>query len=295
MFSNKGQEDLHEQVKQILGVELASFDAKYLGLPTPSGRMKGDRFQPMKERLGKRLKDYTEKNMSLGAKEILIKAVAQAIPTYIMSVFKLPLGLCNDLTSIIREFWWGVENVKRKTVWTSWKHLTQKKCCGGLGFKDLRLFNQALLARQAWRLVQFPESLCAKLLKARYCPRGNIVDTAFCTNSSPTWQSILHGLELLKKGIIWRIGNGSQVRIWRDPWIPRDYSLKVTTRRGRCRMKWVSELLDISGQHWDYDRLIDIFNPADVDATAKIKLPARLSEDFVAWHMASSRSGVPII
>jgi hypothetical protein len=45
----------------------------------------------LKEKLGKRLKDYTEKNMSAAAKEILIKAVAQAIPTYTMIVFKLPL------------------------------------------------------------------------------------------------------------------------------------------------------------------------------------------------------------
>jgi hypothetical protein len=49
--------------------------------------MKGNRFQPLKERMGKRLKDYTEKNISPAAKEVLIKSVAQALPTYIMSVF----------------------------------------------------------------------------------------------------------------------------------------------------------------------------------------------------------------
>ena len=99
------------------------FDAKYLGLLMPIGRLKGDRFQHLKERLSKRLRDYTEKNMSIAAKEILIKAVAQALPTYGMSVFKLPLGLCDDLTSIIRDFWWGVENGKRKTAWIAWEEL----------------------------------------------------------------------------------------------------------------------------------------------------------------------------
>ena len=214
--------EIQEQARHILQIDRSVFDAKYLGLPTPIGRLKGDRFQHLKERLSKRLRDYTEKNMSIAAKEILIKAVAQALPTYSMSVFKLPLGLCDDLTSIIRDFWWGVENGKRKTAWIAWEELVLKKCCGGMGFKDLRLFNQALLARQAWRLIQFPDSLCARLLKAKYFPRCNLVDTAFCSNASSTWQAVMYGLELLKQGIIWRVGDGSQIRIWRDPWIPRE-------------------------------------------------------------------------
>jgi hypothetical protein len=89
--------------------------------------MKGARFQYLKERLSKRLKDYTEKNMSIAAKEVLIKAVAQALPTYIMSVFELPLGFCDDLTSVIREFWRGVENGKRKMAWFAWEEMLLKK------------------------------------------------------------------------------------------------------------------------------------------------------------------------
>ena len=71
--------------------------------------------------------------MSIAAKVVIIKAVAQALPTYVMSIFKLPLGLCDDLTSIIREFWWGVENGKRKTAWIAWDEMLMKKCCGGMG------------------------------------------------------------------------------------------------------------------------------------------------------------------
>ena len=111
------------------------------------------------------------------------------------------------------------------------------------------------------------------------------MDTAFCSNVPPTWQAIMHGLELMKQGIIWRVGNGRQIRIWRDPWIPRELSLRVTTRQGRCRLRWVSELLDIDGRGWDFDKLIQIFNPPDAEEIAKIKIPCRLPEDFIAWHL----------
>lgn len=99
----KGDEPTDQQVlvKNLLGVQSTAFEAKYLGLPTPAGRMKGERFQPLKERLTKRMNDFTEKYMSAAAKDVLIKAVAQALPTYIMSVFKLPLLLCDNVTSII--------------------------------------------------------------------------------------------------------------------------------------------------------------------------------------------------
>jgi hypothetical protein len=105
--------------------------------------------------------------MLMGAKEVLTKLVAQAIPTYTMGVFKLPLSTCDEMTQIIRRFWWGEENGQRKVHWMAWDKLLMPKGKGGIGFRDMKLFNQALLARQAWRLIQFPKSLCARILKAK--------------------------------------------------------------------------------------------------------------------------------
>jgi hypothetical protein len=68
-----------DRVKEVLNLENIALEEKYLGLPTPKGRMKKDKFVSLKERLTKRFTNWVERNMSLGAKELLIKLVAQAI------------------------------------------------------------------------------------------------------------------------------------------------------------------------------------------------------------------------
>jgi hypothetical protein len=175
----------------------------------------------------------------MGAKEVLIKSVTQAIPTYVMSVFKLSASMCEELTQFIRYFWWGEDGGQRKVHWVAWEKLLLPKRRGGMGFRDMRMFNQALLARQPWRLIQFPDCLCAQLLKAKYYPKGELVDTVFPGDASPTWKSIMHGLKPVKKGIIWRVGSGSKIQVWRDPWIPRPPSWKISLKKGRSRIRWV--------------------------------------------------------
>jgi hypothetical protein len=127
-----------------------------------------------------------EKNMSMATKDILIKSVAHAILTYIMGVFKLPVSMCDKLTLLIGKFWWGEDNGQRKVHWVAWDKMLIPKVKGGMGFRDMRLFNKALIARQAWRLIQFPGSLCARLLKAKYYPNGELVDSVFTGMASRT-------------------------------------------------------------------------------------------------------------
>jgi hypothetical protein len=131
-----------------------------------------------------------------GAKETLIKSVIQALLAHVMGVFKLSAGFCNNYEKLIRDFWWGDDKEKRKVHWTAW--VTKPKGNGGMGFRDMALFSQALLTRLAWRLIQSPNSLYAIVLKARYFPHVNILDTVFSSDPSLVWNGVQRGLELLK-------------------------------------------------------------------------------------------------
>ena len=122
-FSRNTPSAIQEEIKQRFGTQVIKQHEKYLGLPSLVEKNKKNTFNEIKEKIRKKLVGWKEKMLSKAGKEILIKAVAQAIPTYTMSCFKLPDVLCDELTSMIRNFWWGQKEDERKIAWLSWEKM----------------------------------------------------------------------------------------------------------------------------------------------------------------------------
>jgi hypothetical protein len=104
LFSAGCNEVIQAEVRGVLNAMKPEFEDKYLGLPTPEGRMTRGKLEVLQAKLVKRLMMWGD--LSQGGKEILIKAVAQALPTFIMGVFKLPFSLCDELTVTSRIMEW---------------------------------------------------------------------------------------------------------------------------------------------------------------------------------------------
>ena len=98
-----------------------------------------------------------------------------------------------------------------------------------MGFKDLALFNDALLANQAWRLLQNKNSLLYRVFKPKFFPNCSFIEASNAQASSYAWGSILKGREVLKKGMRWRVGDGSSISIWSDPWLPSTFLLFISS------------------------------------------------------------------
>ena len=166
-FSPNIDHHVQQEIKNMLGVGATINYEKYLELPSFMGRAKKQSFNYIRERIWHKMQGWKECLLSQGRREVLIKAVLQAMPTYIMACFKLPKSLCKDIESLIRKFWWGYKGEGRKTHWMAWKKLCKPKCQGGLGFKDIENFNLAILGKQVWRLLHNKDSLFYKHYKTR--------------------------------------------------------------------------------------------------------------------------------
>ena len=106
-FSKSTMEATKQEIMVALGLQEIEHFEKYLGLPSLVGRRKKEGFNFIKEKVWKKLQGWEGKLLSQAGREVLIKAVIQAIPTYAMGCFKLPLGLCHEIESMIKKFWWG--------------------------------------------------------------------------------------------------------------------------------------------------------------------------------------------
>lgn len=147
-FSTNVQQEERNQLCSRLQMEEAGEDCKYLGLPNMMKKSKAATLGFLKEKVKNRMFSWDGKWFSQGGKEVLVKAVAQCLPNYAMSCFLIPNEIICDIERSITRFWWGSgAEEKRKIHWMSWSRLSKHKSAGGMGFRDFKDFNLALLGK----------------------------------------------------------------------------------------------------------------------------------------------------
>ncbi|XP_039165786.1 uncharacterized protein LOC120292010 [Eucalyptus grandis] len=170
VFSGNCPEALKHNLATQLRVPILQKTGKYLGIPTEWGHSKKELFAWILARVNAKLAGWKEKLLTKAGKEVLIKSVVQSIPTYAMSIFKLPVSICRAIEQRIASFWWQNGDAKRGMHWKRWEVLKTRKDEGGLGFKDLLTFNRAMLGKQVWRLATSPSALWSKVMKGFISP-----------------------------------------------------------------------------------------------------------------------------
>lgn len=218
-FSTKTPGDAKRRVREQFQILNEGGVGKYLGLPEHFGRKKRDIFAALVDRIRQRSHSWTSKFLSGAGKLILLKSVLAAMPTYSMSCFKLPLSLCKQIQSILTRFWWDLSPEIKKMCWVSWEKLSKPKNVGGLGFREIAQFNDAMLAKLSWRILKEPTSLLSRILTGKYCTTSSFLETKAPSNASHGWRGILIGRDLLSKGLGWVIGSDCDVPLWNEPWL----------------------------------------------------------------------------
>ncbi|EOY30823.1 Ribonuclease H-like superfamily protein [Theobroma cacao] len=202
---------------------------------------------PFPQRKGcKRISNWKNKMLSAAGREILIKSVAQAIPAFCMNCFKILNSLCHDIDSVIAQFWWSGNNMTQKIHWKNWKSMCVSKFLDGMGFRDTKSFNLAMLAKQGWKLQLQVPTLAYKVLKERYFHTTDFLNALIGTNPSYLWRSIRESQQL--------------IRIWR-----------------------VSELIDQRTMTWNDVKITEIFPTYERELILSIPLSYRHPNDKQVW------------
>ncbi|KAK9998230.1 hypothetical protein SO802_017833 [Lithocarpus litseifolius] len=153
-----------------------------------------------------------------------------------------------------------------------------------MGFRDLRAFNLAMLAKQGWRLLQEDESLLFKCFKARYFPRSNFLEAVIPPNCSFVWRSIMAAQSILKNGCCWRTGNGYSISVFEDRWIPNHPTNKILYPASEeFDGRLVADLLDPDLHCWRRELITSVFHTDDVEAICRIPLSHRYVPDILVW------------
>ena len=105
----KLQQVLKTRMRNLLGIHNEGGDEKYLGLPEQFNKKKREMFKYIIEKVKAATQGWKKNFLSHGGKEILLKAVALAMPIFTMNIFRLPKEICNEINAILANFWWGQE------------------------------------------------------------------------------------------------------------------------------------------------------------------------------------------
>ena len=163
-----------------------------------------------------------------------------------------------------------------------------------MGFRDIRSFNLAMLAKQGWRLLTNHDSLLYRCFKTKYFPRCTFLEAADHPNSSFVWKSLIAAQSILRKGCCWRVGSGSSIRVLTDKWLPHHPTNKILAPPNEVEEDWyVAELIDGNNFQWDHSIIDRAFSKFDAEAIYRIPLSRRYTSDVLVWlHNKNGRYSV---
>ncbi|KAL0443901.1 UNVERIFIED_CONTAM: hypothetical protein Slati_2112800 [Sesamum latifolium] len=203
-------------------------------------------------------------------------SLARILGIAVMSKHDRCLGLPTVTGCSKKEMFMGLRNV-------AWAKLCTSKEEGGLGFRWLKEFNLALLAKQAWRVALEPSSVLNAVLFHKYFPNSSFFDSRLGSSPSYTWKSLWGTRDVLAAGLRWRVWDGSSILIMGHPWIPRLDSFQPICRPASLPPDSCVVALLMDDKVWNIDLIKKEFCPLDTESILDIKVHEG-ERDNLVWH-----------
>ncbi|MCH92733.1 RNA-directed DNA polymerase (Reverse transcriptase) [Trifolium medium] len=178
-----------EEAANILNCKVGFNQFKYLGLPIGANQNRKDTWYPVIEVVRSRWSRWKNKQLSIGGRVVILKSVLFALPVYFLSFFKAPTGIISKLESILKISYGGGSEEVKKIYWVKWDKVCRPLEEGGLGIRNLRVFNQALLGKWAWKIRSERRGLWYRMLVNKYGLSNEVINMGG-RGSSSWWKSI---------------------------------------------------------------------------------------------------------
>jgi hypothetical protein len=214
--------DVHnlEDLVAVLGCKSAALPMIYLGLPLGAKFNSKLIWNPIIEKLERRLRGWKRLYLSKGGKLTLIKSTLSNLPTYFLSLFHLLTDVAYRLEKIQRDFLWNGLGDQPKFHLVNWAKVCEPLENGGLGVKNLRLFNQSLLGKWLWRYGKERDAFWRKVVEVKYGSLWGGWCSKYCRGAYGVglWKGIRRGWDRFTPFISFSEGNGARVKFWSDLW-----------------------------------------------------------------------------
>ncbi|XP_077252684.1 uncharacterized protein LOC143892103 [Tasmannia lanceolata] len=212
--------DLGLRYAKLVGCKLEVLPSLYLGLPLGVGRPKKHLWDPIVDRIERRLETWKMNLISRGGRLVLVKAVLANIPIYFLSLFKYPISVVLRIEKIQRRFLWGGSSESKGIPLVKWERVCLPFKNGGLGIRRIREFNHALLGKWLWRFGVEQDQFCVKVMSSKYGHKLGKWESDDLYNLKwvTVWRDILKIYHEFSKGIRFKVYSGDRIRFWYDAW-----------------------------------------------------------------------------
>jgi hypothetical protein len=174
----------------------------------------------LEDMMVRRLAPWKRLYLSKGGRVTLIKSTLSNMPTYMLSLFPILVDVAKRIEKIQRDFLWGGMNDDSKYHLIEWDKVCTPLDEGGLGIRNIRRFNQALLGKWLWRFAHEEGAWWRSVLVAKYGAdwggwRSGVISGS---HGVGLWKFICMGWQNFRRFIKYDVGEGSKIRFWDDVW-----------------------------------------------------------------------------
>ena len=201
-----------------MAMDLKDLPVRYLGVPLISTKLKAVDCECIKDRMLKRVSSWTSKKLSYAGRIQLVVSVLHGIQAYWSSIFILPKKVLHEVEDILRRFIWSGPELNKNGAKVAWADI----CCphkeGGLGIKDIVVWNKASMVRHIWDLARKKDSLWVKWCHQYRLKNKSLWGGTWSTETSWTWNKLMKLRSEIWDFIKYKVGNGESVWCWFDNW-----------------------------------------------------------------------------